>query len=196
MFEAIKAGPRALSRSRVRGTQHIVVRKADGTIRKQFQEWSPFAWLRKHFGIAIPNLPLLTGRMVSTVSFPNLVTNAGLAAIADKVGGVTGAADFDYVAVGEGTTAANASDTTLETEITDSGLERAQDGSPTRSTTSVANDTLEVGVTFSVTGTKAVTEMGLLNAASSGTLLGRNVFSAINVANGDSLTATYKVQFS
>ena len=58
-------------------------------------------------------------------------------------------------------------------------------GTASRSTTDVTNDTAELTKTFSVTGTVAVTESGALNAASAGVLLARQVFSAVNVVNGD-----------
>ena len=172
------------------GRFKITVKKADGSVRKQFREYKWAQKLRKmNFGL--PRLMFLTGYMSSSVEVGNLVTNAGLAGIgADAV-----EAAFDYIAVGTGTTAAAAGDTTLETELATSGLSRAQ-GTDSRETTTQTNDTLVVTKTFTVTGTAAVTECGLLNAGASGTLLGRNVFSAINVANGDSLQIDYKVQVS
>jgi hypothetical protein len=63
-------------------------------------------------------------------------------------------------------------------------------------TTTTTNDTAQLTNTFSVTGTVAVTESGVLNAASTGTLLCRQVFTAINVVSGDSLALTWKVQAS
>lgn len=123
-----------------------------------------------------------------------VLTNAGKAAIASRICGAGAEAVFDYLATGTGTTAAAAADTTLETEITDSGLARAQDASPTRETTTVTNDTAVVSVTFSVTGTKAVTEGGLLNAASGGTLMVHDVHAVINLANGHTYIYTVKVQ--
>lgn len=121
----------------------------------------------------------------------NLITNAGLAEVAGLINGVT-SGPFDYIAVGTGTTAAAAGNTTLETEIADSGLSRAQ-GTTSRVTTTQTNDTAQVTKTFSVTGTKAVTEAGLLDASSGGVLLARQVFSAVNVINGDSLQITWKI---
>jgi len=38
-----------------------------------------------------------------------------------------------------------------------------------------------------------VTEHGLFNASSAGTLMDRTVFSAINVVNGDSIQFTYEL---
>jgi hypothetical protein len=61
-------------------------------------------------------------------------------------------------------------------------------------TTETAGDTAQLLNTFNFTtgGTFAVTESGVLNAASTGTLLARQVFTAINVASGDSLQVTWK----
>jgi len=49
---------------------------------------------------------------------------------------------------------------------------------------------------LTASGAKAVTECGALNAASSGTLLGHQVFSAINVTSGDTLELTYNFSFA
>lgn len=123
----------------------------------------------------------------------NGVPNAGFAAIASRINGAGAEAAGTYLAVGTGTNAFNASDTTLQTEITDSGLARAS-ATASRVTTTVTNDTAQLQVTYTVTGTKAVTEAGYLNAASSGSLFARSVFSAVNVVNGDSLQLTYKIK--
>lgn len=135
------------------------------------------------------------GRFKAIRQIKNLVVSAGKAGVASRINGSGAEAAFTYLAVGTGTTAAAAGDTTLEAEIVDSGLARAA-ATCTRVTTSVTNDTAQLDKTFSVTGTKAVTEAGALNAASTGTLLGRQVFSAVNVVNGDSLQITYKFQVS
>lgn len=125
----------------------------------------------------------------------NLITTTGKAGLASRIGGSGAEAAFTYLAVGVGTTAAAVGNTTLETEITDSGLARVN-ATASRVTTSVTNDTAQLVTTFTVTGTKAVTEAGILNASSVGTLLCRQVFTAVNVVNGDSLQLTYKVQAS
>jgi len=135
------------------------------------------------------------GKLIAFEVGKNLITNAGFAAGAARVGGISMDA-FDYVAVGTGTTAADVTDTALESEITDSGLARAQDAAPSRSTTSVTNDTLEINYTWTVSGSKAITEAGLLNAAAAGTLFARRVFSAYNVVSGDTFAITWKVQFT
>jgi len=135
------------------------------------------------------------GKIVGARIVHNLITSAGKAGIASRINGSGSEAAFTYLAVGVGTTAAAVGDTTLQTEITDSGLARVN-ATASRVTTSVTNDTARLTTTFTVTGTKAVTEAGILNAASVGTLLSRQVFTAVNVINGDSLQLTYSVQAS
>ena len=122
----------------------------------------------------------------------NLVTDAGKAGIASRINGSGGEAAFTYIAMGTGTAAANAADTTLQTELSTSGLSRAN-STVSRVTTDVTNDTARLVNTFSVTGTVAVTESGVLNASSGGVLGARQVFTAVNVVNGDSLQTTWSL---
>ena len=149
---------------------------------------SPFAY-QKLGGILSPFL----GYWSKSIKVANLMTNAGFAGVAARISGVGSPNAYTYIAVGTGATAANVADTTLQTELAASGLSRAA-ASMSQVTTTVTNDTAQAVVTFTVTGTAAVTESGLLNAASTGTLLCRQVFSAINVVNGDSLQITWKVK--
>jgi osmotically-inducible protein OsmY len=144
------------------------------------------------YGIRIP---LITGRWTEEMRKRNLVTNAGKAGAASRLNGAGAEPAFTYIAMGTGTTAPAAGDTTLQTELSGSGLARAN-ASASRVTTSVTNDTAQLQNTFNVTGTVAVTESGILNASSGGVLLCRQTFSAINVVNGDSLQVTWKVQVS
>lgn len=174
-----------------------VLRDRFGNVKPIFQENRLFTWLLKH-GILTPHapkIPFLLGHWSTTKSLSNLVTSAGKAGMASRANGSGGEAAFIYIATGTGTTAAAAGDTTLQTELATSGLSRAS-STASRVTTSVTNDTAQLQNTFSVTGTQAVTESGVLNAASVGTLLARQVFSAINVVNGDSLQITWKFQMS
>lgn len=140
------------------------------------------------FGVQIP---FLTGNFSDFRLISNLVTNAGAAGVASRINGSGAEAAFTYIAVGTGTTAAAVTDTTLVTETAASGLSRVA-ATASRVTTDVTNDTAQLTTTFSVSGTVAVTESGVLNAASTGTLLARQTFSAINVVSGDSLTITWK----
>ena len=134
------------------------------------------------------------GKLIESVNTPNALMNLGFKEVAglfntDQAGSYTA---FDYIAVGTGITAATATDTTLETEETENGLTRAA-GTGTSETTNVTDDTAQFLKSFSVTGSVAVTESAVLNASSAGTMLCRQTFSAINVADGDTLQITWKV---
>ena len=116
--------------------------------------------------------------------------NSALAAITTKLGTTF------WIAVGTGTTAFAATDTTLGTEVAASGLSRAA-STTTQATTTVANDTLQHTKTFTSSGTVAVSEAGVFDAASSGNMYGRTVLSAVrNVVSGDTLSVTYKTIFA
>jgi hypothetical protein len=137
------------------------------------------------------------GVLMESVETPNTVVNAGFTEVAglfcsDVAGSYTA---FDYIGVGTGTTAATYTNTALEAAITDSGLARAA-STGTLTTENVANDTAQFVHQFSVTDTQAVTESAVFNDASAGTMLCRQTFSAINVANGDTLQITWKVTVS
>ncbi len=151
--------------------------------------------LGKHLAVYGLRIPGITGFWSKQRRIRNLVTSAGKAGVASRINGSGAEAAFTYIAVGTGTNAAAAGDTTLQTELAASGLSRAA-ATASRFTISVTNDTAQLVLTYTVTGTAAVTESGVLNASSSGVLLARQVFSAINVVNGDSLQITWRFQAS
>jgi hypothetical protein len=125
----------------------------------------------------------------------NLITNAGFAGIASRINGAGSEALFDYIAVGTDNTAAAVTDTTLGAEISSGGLSRAQ-GTASRVTTTVTDDTAQISKDFSVSSSFAIVEAGLFNASSSGVMLARQVFSAVNVVSSDTFTVTWKIQAS
>jgi hypothetical protein len=189
--------PRA--RFRIVENVEYILKDAQGNTKKIFQEnrlarfligkmgWLSPLWINSIFAPFIsPFLGAFSDRRVIS----NLVTNAGMAGIASRINGSGSEAAFTYIAVGTGTNAAAATDTTLQTEITDSGLARAG-ATASRVTVDVTNDGARLIYTFSVGGTKAITESGVLNDATTGVLLARQVFTAVNVTSGDSLQITW-----
>jgi len=91
------------------------------------------------------------------------------------------------LALGTGVTAASASDTALQTE-----LSTRVAGTLTSSTNVWQNQgTFGAGV-----DTGAITEAGIFSASSAGTMLARQTFSVINKAAGDSLQVTWQVTLS
>lgn len=125
----------------------------------------------------------------------NLITSAGKAQIA-LLAGDASAVPFTYLALGTGSTAADVANTTLEAETVVSGLARAA-ATVARVTTTVTNDTLQLTKAFTSAGAETlITECGILNAASTGTLLGRQVFTALDMVTGDICTIVYKIKFA
>jgi len=132
------------------------------------------------------------GKLKEKRDVTNTITNVSLAEVTGLMGNVGSKTAFTYLAVGTGTDAAAAGDTTLQTEITDSGLARSA-ATVSQETTTQTDDTLQLLKAWTASGSKAVTECGILNAGSTGTLLGHQVFAALNVISGDVITLTYQV---
>ena len=118
-----------------------------------------------------------------------VVTTAFVGFVTDQLQTETSVfGDFKYHDGGVGTTAEANGDTGIETTDGESRATGSQ-------TESAANAYRSVG-TISYTSTKAVTEHGLFNDSSAGTLMDRTVFSAINVVSGDSIQFTYTLTLS
>ena len=112
------------------------------------------------------------GNLLDSQSVTNVVVDDGLDYIASRMKDATATA-MSHMAVGSGTTAAAAGDSTLGTELGRVAL---------TSTTVASNAVTYVGDFPAGTGTGAVTEAGIFNASSSGTMLCRTVFSVVNKA--------------
>lgn len=137
----------------------------------------------------------ITGTWGYTRTIANLVPTVGKALAAGRLGASGAPAAVGWTAIGTGAVAAAAGDTALGAEIATNGGARAAN-TPTLVTTTVTNDTAQFVNTFTFTGSFAITEAGLFNASSVGTLAARQVFSAINVVSGDTLQITWKVSFA
>lgn len=129
-----------------------------------------------------------TGKIIETKEITNLVVTTGLNFIASRMKDATATA-MTHMAVGTGAVAAALGNTTLGTELARVAL----------TSTTVSTNTIQYACTFAAgtpAGTNALTEAGLFNAASAGTMLCRTVFAAINKAPGDSLTITWTITIS
>lgn len=125
----------------------------------------------------------------------NTITNSGRTAQAQRVGGLSAIAAFIYIAVGTSNTAPAVTQTALGAELSTLGFSRVS-VTPTLITTNVTNDTLQLQTTYTVTGTTSVEEIGIFNAASGVTMLGRALTGSKAVASGDTLIATYQVIYN
>ena len=126
----------------------------------------------------------LNGKIVQEVD--NLVVTAGKGYVASRIKDASATA-MSHMAIGSGSTAAAANDTALGNEL----------GRVALTSTTVSGAVVTYVASFPAgTGTGAVTEAGILNASSSGTLLCRTVFSVVNKGASDSMTVTWTVTVS
>lgn len=114
----------------------------------------------------------------------NLIVTAGLTFICSRMAG-TSANVMSHMALGSGTTAAAAGDTDLESIL---GSREALDSTTASSNTITYVSSFEAGE-----GTGAVTEAGIFNAATSGTMLCRTVFSVVNKEADDTMSVTWTI---
>jgi hypothetical protein len=126
-----------------------------------------------------------------------VVTNTGRGIVTNRLKG----AGTEPLNVGWGTGAGTAgvTDTTLFTEALVSGSAGGTDhtaGVSTQQTTTVTNDTYQVVATRTATGAFSVTNAGLWDAASGGTLFLKGDFTGIGLASGDSIQFTIKAIFA
>lgn len=126
----------------------------------------------------------LNGETVKEVD--NIVVTDGKEYVASRMKDATATA-MSHMAIGTDSTAASASDAALGSEA----------GRVSLTSTTVSANEVEYVATFGAgTGTGAITEAGILNASSSGTLLCRTVFSVVNKGSSDSMTITWTVTVS
>lgn len=136
-------------------------------------------------------IPFVTGTYGYTLRSHNLVTNVGHAAANAKMSGQGSYGNFTNIAIGIGTTPAAATDTALQSEITTGGGSRGA-ATVTQTTVNVTNDSTSLSRTFTFTSAFAVTEEGIFdNAVAGGSMLAHQVFAAVNVASGDSLSIVH-----
>jgi hypothetical protein len=92
-----------------------------------------------------------------------------------------------YIGIGTGTSSESAADTALGTESS-----RA-----TGTVSYVSNQIYQVTATFATgSGTGAIVEYGLFSSNTAGTLLSRDVETAVNKGANDTLTVTYQLTIS
>lgn len=125
------------------------------------------------------------GALKQSVAIHNLICTAGKNFLLDAdLADAKTVRLFGYIAIGTGTNAAAVGDTALQTEVA-------------RAAATLSNPsagTLRMVATFAAgIGTGGITESGLLDAASSGNLLARQVFAVVNKGAGDSLTVTWDI---
>lgn len=126
------------------------------------------------------------GQVKAEHDFKNLVVTVGKNFVASRMVG-TASAIMSHMAIGAGTTAAAAGDTTLQSSL---GRVALTSGTAT-GTVATYTATFPSG-----TGTGAVTEAGIFNDSTAGTMLCRTVFSVVNKGADDAMSVTWTVTIS
>ena len=124
------------------------------------------------------------GNVKESRDINNLVVSAGLTFICSRMAGVS-ADVMSHMALGSGTTAVAAGDTDLESIL---GSREALDSSTASSNTIAYVSSFEAGE-----GTGAVTEAGIFNAATSGTMLCHVIFPVVNKQADDTMSVTWTI---
>ena len=115
----------------------------------------------------------------------NLVVTAGKNWVADRMNDANTV--MTHMALGTSTTAAAAGQTALVSELDRNAL----------TSTTVSTNTVAYACTWAAgDGTGAITEAAILDAASSGDMLARTVFSVVNKGAADSITITWTITIS
>lgn len=128
------------------------------------------------------------GELVEERNVPNLVVTTGKNYIAAKMVATTNnPVSMTHMAIGTGTGTPGASDTTLGT----------QTGRVSLSGSTVTDNSITYTATFPAgTGDGAITEAGIFNASSAGTMLCRTTFPVVNKGAGDTIAITWVVTVS
>jgi len=128
------------------------------------------------------------GRIKDERHISNLVVDTGLDFIASRMAG-TSEAVMSHMEVGTDNTAAAAGDTTL-------GAAVAASRTVLTSTTVTDNAVAYVATFGAGVGGGALTEAGIFNDSSAGTMLCRTVYSVVNKGASDSMTITWTITIS
>ena len=125
------------------------------------------------------------GNIKSSIDLDNLVVTTGRDWLADR--SVSNPTAMSHMATGTGTTIPVLADTTLETELARVSLSSSSSLDNTATFTAAFNAGVSTGI---------LTEAGILNAATGGTMLCRTTFPVINIQAADSISITWTITIS
>lgn len=126
------------------------------------------------------------GVLIQEVNTPNMIVTVGKQFIMERlISNVP--TQINHMAIGSGGTAPVSSDTTLETELSRLGIGTALRNGVTVTFT---------GVFPAGNGTGTISEAGLFNAVSNGTMLARTTFTPIEKAIDDTLAISWHITLS
>lgn len=126
------------------------------------------------------------GGLKEELEFNNLVVTVGKDFIASRMVG-TASAVMSHMAIGEGSTSPVVGNTTLGNEL----------GRVSLTSGTASGSVVTYFATFGAgTGTGPITEAGVFNAGTAGTMLCRTTFAVVNKGAADSMAVTWTVTIS
>jgi len=117
-----------------------------------------------------------------------LLTNVGITKLIAALFGDSHTAPL-FVAWGTGTTAEAVTNTALETAAS----EDRTSGTKTKVTTNTTDDTYQLVGSITSTGTKTISEAGLFDASTAGSMYVRGTFTGIALATSDAIEFTVQI---
>ena len=130
------------------------------------------------------------GNLKAMRELDNVFTDAGDAHVADQMESTPGEAAMSHMAVGTDSTTLTAGDTTLGGETDRNALT-----SFVQDTGANDNKVIYIGDWAAADATAALTEAGIFNSSTVGTMLCAQTFSIINKGAADTLQITWTVTF-
>jgi len=143
--------------------------------------------LRGKFNIAVLDKE---GEVKESREVSNTIMNAGIAEVTALILTDQSGTAFDYLSIGTGSGAPNATETALL------GEKYRSAGTGSQETDTVTNDTAQLTTSISITSSISLREIGVFNSSSAGTMLARTTFSAIAVNDEDTVNLGYGVVLS
>lgn len=130
------------------------------------------------------------GELKEEREIENLITNDGFALLSSIFlsSNPSSSTGISHIAIGNGS-GQTASSTALVNET------HRADATESLVTTTVSNDTVKLFAEFTFTSDYSITEAGIFNDETEGTMTNYSDFEALNVVDGDIFEYTWKIQF-
>lgn len=125
-----------------------------------------------------------------------VMTTVGKAILSGRMFGATPTqAEPKYIGIGVGATGAARTAVVGDTALS-TAVESRVAGTGSQVTTTTTNDTYQNVGTVTATATRAVDEAGVFDASVAGQMFLSATMAVVNLASGDSIQLTWKVQFT
>lgn len=116
-------------------------------------------------------------------------TNSGHSGVVTRI--IGSGSQFNYMAWGTGAGSVSAGDNTISGEVNSRVA-----GTVGAATTTLTNDTYQLVAVMSATAAYGITNAGVFDASTNGNSLVKGDFAVVNLASGDSIQFTVKLQFT